>query len=683
MLRKYRYAKIEPVPGISREPDSTALSTPTWSDGNLVRWSGGKLKSIGGWVAPVFNNTISGCARNIFSYFYSNKQRYLVGTNEKLYEVIGSTITNITPLSTSTTAIANSLNSNYATLANNPFTTVDGSMTVTMDYSAITDVQLREGDVVSVTGSGSVNGISNTLINTTHILASVDSVAETATFIVSSAATSSGAGGGGSVVLATALVGVTDTAHGMADGDRVVLAAATDFAGLQASEINAEHIIRKESDDKFSIYVSTVATSAATAGGGASTTYATEIADGECDYRKAIGWGGGVWGAVGQKWGEAGTFSNLFDYPRIYSMARFGNDVVMTPGQQTGVYLYASDNSVAPAALTNAPTAVNWVFESDNAVCTLGAAGVGNRIKTSDVGDATEWTPSATTLAFEDDIEGAEDFISQINVRGINLLFTENQVWRFRYVGVDSGIWETEQLDSTDGIAGPLARVAVGGIAYWMGQHDFYMYDGGIIRPIPNNTLKRYVFDNLSLQKWKSHAWVNRAFNEIWWHIPRVGSNEPNYYIVFNYVDGIWYDGFMERTAAEQPIHLTAEPYLIDSSNVLYRHESGNNANDAALNSYAETNWLMLGEGDETMHVMSYMHDATQEGNMKITFKSKLYPQASAERSFGPYTVAPTTEKVNFRAHGRVMKARFEKDALNTSFTLGQPRMGLQKGSAR
>lgn len=670
--------------GVNPTPDSTEQSTPLWTAALHIRFFAGKLRKINGWVRASISNTttLSGKCRTIFSYFYSAKDRYLLGTNQKFYEYVNQVLTNITPLLTSTTSAADSLNSNYATLANNPISTVSGSKTVTVNYSTLTDKQLHNGDSVTLSGATTTNNVPNTEINIAHIIANVNTSATTFTFTSTTAANATSSGGGASVVCKTALVGLTKAAHGMADGDRVKVSGVADFNGIQATEANAEQIIRYESVNKFSFGLATKATSAGTAAGGGSTVYSIEIADGNADVSPANGFGGGAYGAG--VYGSGSPFNSGLSYPRIYSIARFGNDVVLTPGGQTGVYLYQSDNTTAPALLTNAPTAVNWVYESDLCVCTLGSGGVGNRVKNSAVGEATVWDASdPTTDAFEDDIEGAEDFISQINVLGTNLLFTRNQVWTHRFVG-GATIWETHKLDSTDGLIGPMARISVGGKAYWMGQHDLYVTDGVSIEPLPNNTLKRFIFENINtLQAWKSWITVNRQWNEIEFHYPSNSSNEPDRIVRFNYVEGHFTPDTLTRTAGEGPIQLTENPLLVNDSSVLYRHESGKNDDTIAMSCYANTNYAQLGNGDSTMNITGLIPDSTQTGEIDLTLNTKLYPQSSTHRTFGPYTIDEDTEFLSFRANGRLRQYEIAQNALDADFVLGNWQESVSEGTSR
>jgi len=111
--------------------DATASDIPCWTEALHVRFdqATGRLRKSGGWISNDFNydETISGTARTLYSATINQKVYTVIGTNSYLYGLIGSDLVNISPLQTSSTAAANSLDTHYATLANNPITTTNGS----------------------------------------------------------------------------------------------------------------------------------------------------------------------------------------------------------------------------------------------------------------------------------------------------------------------------------------------------------------------------------------------------------------------------------------------------------------------------------------------------------------------------------------------------------------------------
>ena len=177
------------TPGVQPSTDFTSASTPHFVAADKVRFVDGFPEKIGGWQSVTLNNSdpVNGCARSIFSYSLTGNGRYIIGTHLNLYYLIGSQLTNITPSVTATTAIANSLDSNFATLANNPVATVSGSNVVTITDTA---TKVRAADTLTLSGSSAVNGVPAGEINTTHFIRTQST--NSYTFNVSTNATSTG-----------------------------------------------------------------------------------------------------------------------------------------------------------------------------------------------------------------------------------------------------------------------------------------------------------------------------------------------------------------------------------------------------------------------------------------------------------------------------------------------------------
>ena len=212
------------------------------------------------------------------------------------------------------------------------------------------------------------------------------------------------------------------------------IAGAADTGGILAASINLEFIIRNVAAGAFDIMTTGTATSSVSGAGGAGTTYQKEISDGAQDESSGYGYGMGLYG-VGL-YGVPKTSSTGRSLPRIWFMDRFGDKIIGTGGEQTGLYSWDGSTSVAPALVSGAPTAINYAFVSDNIAVTFGASATPNKIKTSDQGALTTWSASSINQVFEDDLEGADRLISHAPCIGVNLIFCENQTYTMRYVGL-------------------------------------------------------------------------------------------------------------------------------------------------------------------------------------------------------------------------------------------------------
>lgn len=674
------------TPGVQPDTDFTTASTPHFVSADKIRFRDGFPEKIGGFesVSIEGGTLIGGCLRSIYSYNLSNNVNYLLGTNSNLYHLLGSALTNITPLVETATPIANSLDSNYGVLANDPLSTVSGSNEITVsDPGTIVRVE----DTIELSGAVGFNGIPAGEINTGHFVRTQDT--NSYTFLVNTSASSTGDGGGAAVTQATPIITVNQASHGNPDGARIEIANATSFAGIPDTDINAQHIVRNTTTNTYDIVVDTIATSSVSGGGGAATTVRGEIASGLCDATSAQGYGAGLYGTG--LYGVAKISSSGEIDARSWSFDRFGDNIIMNPGVQTGVYTWDSNISFSPTLLANAPTEVDYVFVSNEIVVTLGASGVPARIQWSDQGVSTDWTPLATNQAGQDDIEQAAKFISHINLKRINLLFTQSQVYTFRYIGRPL-IWETRLLDDKSGIIGKNARVQHNGIAYWMGSDNFYYYKSGNVEIIPSNTtnettLKRFVYKNITTsQTSKIFAWYNRDFNEVWWHYPSETSVEPDLVVRLNVKELTWTLDTFDRSAGEYPTQLRTFPYLgmvndNDETSDIFQHEKGADADGVAMPFSLSTHFFDTGL--DTANTLALEPDSLQVGDITCTVNVKKYAQSSQLYGSRDLTITPTTEVLSYRLNSRYVQYVISGNELGQSWRAGNWQENLSKGGRR
>lgn len=674
---------INTLAGVRPTTEGSALTTEHWTAAQGIRFVNGFPEKIGGYESLIFDNsaTIIGSARSIHSTVFNAVTLTVIGTHKRLYSLYGSTLTNITPLKTATTAAADSLATLYGTLAADPITTVNGSKVLTIaDTSA---GRLIAGDAVTFASATTTNGVPDTDINAAQVVRSVAADGLSYTIIVSTAATSSGTGGGAGVVRKTGLIRLTKASHGLLDGERVKISGAATFGGVTDAQINLEFIIRNVASGTYDFMTAGTATSSASAGGGASTVYQPQIDAGAADSEAGQGYGMGKYG-VGL-YGTSLVSPTAITPIRIWHWAaeRFGSVMVGTAGNQTGLYEWDGSTVEAPVLVTNAPTTINYAFVSNNIVVTFGNVNE-NRIKTSDQGDRTNWTSSSTNQVFVDDIEGAGKFISHVNANGVNLIFTKNQTYTFRYIG-GTAVWEIKPKSLDIGIVAPMARCTVGGIAYWMGENNFYMWRGGNIEIVPANsqaqtTLLKYIFENINrAQISKSFMWHNEKFNEIQIHYPSATSNEPDRVARLSLQDYSWTPDLSDRTAAEYPNVNLQYPRLISSANVMYRHETGTDADGAALSFSLKSNDKVMGK--KCAAIVSFVPDSTQVGSVTVDLDGRRFPQSTALSIDQTFTVTATTERVPITGSARIWNYTISGSAVGQSWIMGNWTEELQEGA--
>lgn len=620
----YDLRPVTITPGIASTQDFTPQSTAQWTFADKVRMVDGFPEKIGGWTAlPISSNfSILGVVRMIFSYSLANVSYYLLGSNSHLYSITGNSLYNATPLDVGTDMLNNVMGTYYGPMAANPFDAVFGLTSVTVTDPAH---PLLNGQSVKFVGSGDVQGIPAAQINTTLTITYIDG--DHYSIVVTTPATGTGAGGGAGIVRATRIVSVMQS-NTYDNGDNVGISAlSATVGGIPQASINGNRVAQGVTASGYNIVADAFATSSASAAGG-NVTITHQIAAGPANSSVGSGYGLGLYG-VGL-YGVASSAS-IPTLPRIWSSDRFGNLIICTPGTQTGLYSWASTTSTLPLLVTNAPTAINYCFSSDNIAVTLGASDTPNRIKWSDQGNLTVWSPTAQNQAGEDDIEGAAKFISHAALQGYNLLFTSTQVYSFRYIGAPF-VWQTQLVEAGKGLIAQNGRIVVNGIAYWMGLHNWYWYNGGNIDILPSNTttestIRKYVFNNLNwANASKIFCWYNPDFNEIWWHYPSGTSTECNAIARFNILDRTWVMDTMDRTAAEYPSIQQLFPYLTDIDNNIMQHENGYDDDTANLPFACYGPYFSTGSSRIVNLGGVYPDNIVSSGTITMGLNTKRYP---------------------------------------------------------
>lgn len=472
----------------------------------------------------------------------------------------------------------------------------------------------------------------------------------------------------------SAVVVVTHTAHGFADGDRIKLdGVGAAVNGIPQAELEAEHIITYIGANSYSITVTTTATSTGS-GGGASVVIYGQIDSGNLDVELGSGYGLGLYG-VGLYGVAKTSTTNLFKYPRIWSFDGFGNDIVMCPGDYAAgdgqkIYIWDGDTDTAPTVLTNAPTDCNFVFVYNNAVTALCA----NRVDISETGDATVWTPGTGTNAYSTEITRIVRLTSGIRVGEYALLFSANECLLLRWVG-EPDYYIVDDLSQSDGIIAPNAVCVLDQVAYWQGARGRYKFNRAGVERLNNIQNEDWELNNINYsQAWKSFAVADTKHNQVWFYYPLADSDEPNRYNIFNLNAGHWTLGMQSRTGAMRNGFVNSTLFMVygDSESnpgSIYTHFLEENPS-LSISPYAETSFGMLGEGDYCFRIDEVRPDTYQQGDISLTLTFKEYAQSTTEYS-SAYTLSASEPYISTRDAGRVRKYRIEQNSAGAYFTMG------------
>lgn len=625
------YAKLTLRPGIDKQ-NTEYGAEGGWVDADHVRFRYSLPEKIGGWIN--FGNDVAvdliGFASNILPWSNLNGVPFMaVGTNRKLYVFSGGGWYDITPIRdtfTSQTSV---------------FTTTTGSNQVTLTLN-------------SPTGHGAIAGAFVTLSNV------------------------SGDPGGIANADLTGEFEVLDTPTGVI----------------------------------ITIQAKAAATSSVTTTGGCDAEF--QINPGSDVTYFDFGFGVGGWSLT--PFGEPAPASGTLALAsRVWQFDTFGQTLI---AQLNNGGIYKWDPSVdgvstRASLVPNAPTKNNYVVIStpDRHLVALGTNTTPNDdstfdpmfVRFSDQENIEEYTETATNTAGGQRLTDGNRIIGAVRSRGQILIFTDASLHGMQYIGPPF-TFGFQQLGANCGIIGPHAAVDINGIALWMGQEDFFIFDG-TVKKLPC-TVQDYVFKNINLvQGTKVFAGSNGLFNEVTWWYCTSDSLRINRYVSYNYLENTWQYGTMPRTAwtdigiynlpiAAEYLPNSVEPTPNGTSTItgltpgrsrIFTHEFGYDANGEPILAYLQSGYFDLGDGDNVMYMKRFIPDfKDQQGDIEVQINLKYYPQVDSEvSSLDPYSVSPSTDKVDTRARGRQISIKMTSYDLNTWWRFGTLRVDIQPDGLR
>jgi hypothetical protein len=379
--------------------------------------------------------------------------------------------------------------------------------------------------------------------------------------------------------------------------------------------------------------------------------------------------------------------------------------VVGTSGSGTG----------AVSLIVDVPTILNTLIVSDTSrfILTFGVNDYGSAtldpmlIRWSAQDDPFNWTPDPTNQAGFIRISHGSEIIATVQTRQEIIVFTDSAVYSLQYLGPPY-VWAPQLLGDNVSIMSTNAAVIASGIVYWMGVDKFYSYDGRV--QTLNCDLRRFVFSDINQEQGlQVFAGTNEGFNEVWWFYCSANSTVIDKYIIFNYVEKIWYYGTMSRTAwldsGLQSYPIAANYFTDTATGNLINHETGLNDNTTgtpvAIDAYISSSEFDIGDGHNFGFVWRVLPDLTFENAESTpagalpTVSMTLYGLAnsgSGVTSTASQPVAKSntyviteqfTGQIFTRMRGRQMIFKISSNQINTCWQLGAPRIDIRADGRR
>ena len=514
----------------------------------------------------------------------------------------------------------------------------------------------------------------------------------------------------------SAVLTVTDAAHGLVIGDFVTYTLAVSLGGaITATVLNQEYqIVSVPTVNTYTINVTTLATAGDTGNGGGATVAKYQINVGPEYQIPLVGWGAGSWGA--KTWGVGGTSDVAL---RLWSQNNFGEDLVFGPRGGAMYYWKASDGVTTRgvpitgmAGASDVPVVQNYILVSDVSrfVFAFGCNEIGSAvqdpllIRWSDQESVVDWTPAPTNQAGSLRFSHGSAIQTALQVRQEVLVFTDTALYSMQYVGAPI-VWGATLLGDNLSCVGPNAVSLASGVTYWMGIDKFYMYDG-TVQTLPSD-LRQHVFSDINLaQSYQVYSGTNEAFNEVWWFYCSKNSLTIDKYVVYNYIEKIWYYGTMARTAwidsgtRKGPIAATYSYNLVTHEEGVDNRET---ATPVAINSYIESAEWDPEDGHKFSFIYRMLPDITFRSStdgsnpqvtmtiipMKNSGSGYNNPQSvggSSEATVVRTAIVPIEEftgQVFIRVRGRQFIFKVEANQLGTGWQLGRPRVDIRPDGLR
>ena len=748
--------KLQFRPGVNRE-GTTLSNEGGWYDCDKIRFRSGFPEKIGGWAALSYN-TFLGVCRSLWNWVTLRNYNLVgVGTNLKFYIESGGAYYDITPIRETnpnpsgqiTLAITNGSNvltvtdTTAESLQVNDFVTLDGAVDLGSAGTNVTAAVLnQEFQIASV-----ISGIQYTIqlpVTSNRTASSSSMTGLTIAYQINTGfatytvGTGWGAGPWSPYLVATLTdpfatdtgtpteITVSQVAHGLVTGQYVYFSSISDadVGGISSDVLEKAFQITYVDADTYTIstvigeapgpiITYNVTSTDAAAGGTVSVYYPSDTLGLASDDR---GWGAGFTTGFGLQL-------------RLWSQSNFGEILLFSP-RGGALYDWVPGNAATPAFTdrgevvpgTYTPTLINEIMVSDTSRITI-AFGCNDpsgtyataeldpmQIRWTAQESYTEWQPILNTNQAGDyRLSHGSTIIGALQTRQEILVWTDAAIYSMQYLGPPY-IYGFTLLSDNISVVSPNAMATAAGVVYWMGVDKFYVYSGRV-ETLPCS-VRTYIFNDINRdQMAQTNSGTNEGYSEVWWNYCSITGpdntgtpDNPNTiidrYVIFNYLDRVWYYGTLDRTAwLDSP--LRPFPLAATSNNLLVYHEAAvdDGAFDPpiAINAYIQSSDFDIGDGHNYGYVWRIIPDITFDGSnttgqtsdkpfVQFTVRPRQNPGANYGVADSPritsaqgyagttsYTVQLFTEIVYSRVRGRQMAFKVESNTAGTPVAVGCP----------
>lgn len=259
--------------------------------------------------------------------------------------------------------------------------------------------------------------------------------------------------------------------------------------------------------------------------------------------RVLAGTGTRLYELVSGSWSDlsrAGLYSGGSDSRWIFT--QFGNAAIATNDTE----VIQASTTGAFADIATAPKA-RIVFTVGDFVMALdtndGTYGDGaDRWWCSGIFDHTTWTPSLSTQANTGRLlYGGGPIVSGAAFGRQAVAYKERAMFLGTYVG-GSATWQWDQIPGDQGAIGPEAVCDANGLHFFVGQDNFWVFDGVRATPVGDQDVRTWFFTNSNPTfRYRTIVQYERQNNRVWVFFPSAaGNGSCDRALVFHMIKRAW-----------------------------------------------------------------------------------------------------------------------------------------------
>tara|TARA_R100000742_G_C4276956_1_gene98416 strand:- start:1431 stop:2723 length:1293 start_codon:yes stop_codon:yes gene_type:complete len=425
-------------------------------------------------------------------------------------------------------------------------------------------------------------------------------------------------------------------------------------------------------------------------------------------YVPGTGWGLNGWGEGA--FGSTTALSNT-NQLRIWTHDNFGENLIINQ-RNAGIYKWVENDGTSTRAVqlsgisgaNQVPTVGLQVItsEKDRHLIVLGADPISGTTRTgaidpmliafSDQENELEFEPKTTNTAGSLRLSSGSSIIGAVKSRQEILIWTDTALYSMQFIGPPF-TFGVNLINEGIGLVGPKAAVTAPQGIYWMSYNNFYVYNGSV-QNVPC-TVQNYVFSDINLnQSFKINAFTIADKNEVGWFYCSESSTEVDRYVIYNYVENIWFYGSLSRTAWLDA-GIENFPRAV-SDGYLYQQENGFDADGQPMtNVFIESSDFDIGDGEQFTFIrriipdFKFIQNSNQNGSVNIVVKTRNFPGDSLTTN-STSAIQASTQQAYIRGRARQMVLRFESDDdasnngnLNIGWRLGATRIDVRPDGKR